>query len=70
MKFKKSRSICEVELACKSCLDLACQKNSHSTDKHFLKRQPPNEKHQKLPWYNGEWKQKDQLLISRLRKQF
>ena len=45
---------CEMERACKSCLDLISQKNTYSTDIHILKRSPPNEYHQMLPQYEGE----------------
>ena len=41
--------------ACKLGLDLVSQKNTYSTGFNLLKRQPPNEKHQVLPYYIGEY---------------
>ena len=40
---------CEMERACKLCLDLISQKKTYSTDINMLKRKPPNENHQMLP---------------------
>ena len=48
---------CEVERACKPCLDLISQK-TFSTDNDLLNRKPPNKKCQMLPWYVGEDKPK------------
>ena len=44
---------CEMERACKSCLDLITQKKTYSTDINLLKRQPSNEKHEMLSHYEG-----------------
>ena len=46
---------CEMERACKLCLDLISQKKTYSTDINILKRRPPNEKHQMLPYYEGKY---------------
>ena len=43
----------EMEKSCKSCLELISQKKTYSTDINMLKRKPPNEKHQMLPYYEG-----------------
>ena len=53
---------CEAETDCKSCLDLVSQKKSYSADVNILKRKPPNEKHQMLPWYIGEYKRKTSIV--------
>ena len=42
---------CEMERACKTCLDLISQKKTYSTDINMLKRKPPNRYHQMLPHY-------------------
>ena len=44
---------CEMERACKTCLDLISQKKKYSTDINTIKRNPPNERHQMLPYYEG-----------------
>ena len=44
---------CEMERACKPCLDLISQKKTYSTDINMLKRHPPNENHERLPHYKG-----------------
>ena len=49
---------CEMSRACKTCLDLVSQKKTYSTDSIMLKRQPPDEKHQMLHLYEGEYKRK------------
>ena len=49
---------CELERACKSCLDLISQKKTYSTDINTLKRKPPNEKHEMLPYYEGIYEPK------------
>ena len=49
---------CEMEKACKSCLDLISQKKTYSTDINMLKRKPPNEQHQMLPHYVGKYEPK------------
>ena len=49
---------CEMERACKKCLDLISQKKTYSTDINMLKRKPPNEKHQVLPHYVGKYEPK------------
>ena len=46
---------CEMEKACKPCLDLISQKKTYSTDINMLKRKPPNEYHQMLPHYEGAY---------------
>ena len=45
---------CEMERACKTCLDLISQKKTYSTGINMLKRKPPNEQHQMLPCYVGK----------------
>ena len=46
---------CEMERACKTCLDLISQKKTHSSDINMLKRKPPNQYHQMLPHYEGKY---------------
>ena len=46
---------CEMEKSCKNCLDLISQKKTYSTDINTLKRKTPNEKHQMLPYYIGNY---------------
>ena len=45
IKPKMNCFICEMERACKSCLNLRSQKKTYSTDINLLKRKPPNECH-------------------------
>ena len=47
-----------MERSCKRCLDLISQKKTYSTDINTLKRKPPNEKHQMLPYYEGVYEPK------------
>ena len=49
---------CEIERSCKPCLDLISQKKTYSTNINTLKRISPNEKHQMLPYYIGEYQPK------------
>ena len=44
-----------MERSCKSCLDLSSQRKTYSTDLNTLKRKPPNEKHEMLRFYKGEY---------------
>ena len=53
---------CEMEKACKFCLDLISQKKTYSTDINMLKRKPPNEYHQMLPYYEGVYKPKQKII--------
>ena len=53
---------CEMERACKLCLDVVSQKKTYSTDMSMLKRKPPNEYHQMLPHYEGEYKPKQNII--------
>ena len=53
---------CEVERACKSCLVAVSQKKTYFTDINMLKGQPPNEKHQLLPFYVREYKPKISII--------
>ena len=46
---------CEMERACKVCLDLKSQNKTYSTDNNTLKRKPPNEKHQMLHRHVGKY---------------
>ena len=46
---------CEMIKACESCLDLISQTKTYSTDINMLKRHPPNEKHEMLPYYEGKY---------------
>ena len=50
---------CEMEKACKKCLDLISQKKTNSTNINMLKRKPPNEQHQMLPHYKGVYEPKE-----------
>ena len=50
---------CEMERSCKSCLDLISQKKSYSTNINLLKRKSPNEKHEMLPYYEGNYEPKE-----------
>ena len=47
-----------MEKACKICLDLISQKKTYSGDINILKRKPPNEHHQMLPYYKGIYEHK------------
>ena len=49
---------CETERACKSCLDLISQKKTYSTDINMLKRKPPNQYCQMLPFYESVYEPK------------
>ena len=49
---------CDMEKACKSCLDLLSQKKTYSTDINMSKRKLPNEYLQMLPHYEGKYKRK------------
>ena len=49
---------CEMKKSCKTCLDLISQKKTYSTNIILLKRKAPNEKHQMLPYYIGEYEPK------------
>ena len=49
---------CEMERACKTGLDLISQKKTYSTDINMLKRKPPNQYHQMLPYYVGKYEPK------------
>ena len=53
---------CELDRACKSCLDLVSQKMTYATDINLLKRQLPKEKHQMLPCNIGEYKPKTSIF--------
>ena len=53
---------CEMKRACKSCSDRISQKKTSSSDINMLKRQPPNEKHQMLPYYKGEYEAKQNKI--------
>ena len=55
MKLKMNCFNCEMERSCKTCLDLISQKKTYSTDINMLKRKPPNEKHQMLPYFEGNY---------------
>ena len=46
---------CEMENSCKICLNLISQKKTYSSDINKLKRKPPNENHQMLPYYVGNY---------------
>ena len=58
----------DMERACKSCLDLISPKKTYSTDIIMLKRKPPNEYHQMLPHYEGEYKPNKVILILNLQE--
>ena len=58
IKPKKNCFNCEMEKSCKSCLDLISQKKTYSTEINMLKRKPPNDYHQMLPHYVGEYEPK------------
>ena len=55
MKSKLNCFNCEMERSCKTCLDLISQEKTYSTDINTLKRKPPHEKHQMLPYYVGKY---------------
>ena len=61
---------CEMERACKKCLDLISQKKTYSTDINMLKRKPPNEKHQMLPCYEGIYESKQKNIDFESAKKF
>ena len=58
LKSKMNCFNCEMERACKSCLDLISKKKTYSTDINMLKRKPPNQYHQMLPFYEGVFEPK------------
>ena len=58
IKPKKNCFNCEMEKACEKCLDLISQKKTYSTDINMLKRKPPNQYHQMLPYYEGNYELK------------
>ena len=47
-----------MERACESRLDLISQNQTYSTDINMLKRQPPKEKNEMLPHYEGVYEPK------------
>ena len=47
-----------MERACKTYLDLISQKKSYSTEINMLKRKPPSQYHQMLPYYVGKYEHK------------
>ena len=49
---------CEMERASKTCLHLISQKKTYSTDINMLKRKPPHQNHQMLPYYVGKYEPK------------
>ena len=51
------------ERACKTCLDLISQKKTYSIDINIFKRQPANEKYEKLPYYESEYKPKQNDIV-------
>ena len=53
---------CGMVRACKSCLHLLSQKKIYSTDINMLKRQPPNEKHEMLPHYEGVYGARQNII--------
>ena len=61
---------CQMKRAFKSCLDPVNQEKTYSTDLSELKRHPPNEKHQILLWYVGEYKPKTSNLNFMAGKEF
>ena len=62
IKTKMNCFNCEMERACKTCSDLISQKKTYSTDINMLKRKPPNEKHQMLPYYEGVYEPKQNII--------
>ena len=53
---------CEMERACESCLELISQKKTHSSDINMLKRKPPNQYHQMLPYYEGKYEPRQNII--------
>ena len=49
---------CEIERACKTCLDRISHKKTDSTNINILKKKPANDYHQMLPYYEGTFKPK------------
>ena len=62
IKTKMNCFNCEMERACKTCSDLISQKKTYSTDINMLKRKPPNEYHQMLPYYEGVYEPKQNII--------
>ena len=52
----------EMTITCKVGLDLVSQKKTYSTDYIMLKRQPFNENHQMLPYYEGEYEFRQNII--------
>ena len=46
----------------KTCLDLISRKKTYSTDINMLTRKPPFEKHQMLPYYENDYKPKQNSI--------
>ena len=63
IKSKMSCFNCEMKKACKACLYLISQKKTYSTDINKLKRKPPNEKHQMLPYYTKEYTSPNKIIL-------
>ena len=61
---------CEMESACKTCLDLISQNKTYFTDVNMLKRKPPDEYHQMLSHYEAVNKPKQITLILNLPERF
>ena len=61
-KREKNCFNCEMVRACKTCSDLISQKRVYSTEINMLKRQPPNENHQTLLHFEGEYKLKQNII--------
>ena len=59
-----------MERACKSCLDLISQKKTYSTDNIVFKRNPANEYHQMLPYYERKLELRPMILILSLQGTF
>ena len=49
---------CEMESACKTCLDRISQKKTYSTDVNMLKKKPANGYYQMLPYYQAKYEHK------------
>ena len=62
IKPKKNCFNCEKEKSCKTCLDLISQKKTYSTDINMLKRKPPDEQHRMLPYYEGKFEPKQNII--------
>ena len=62
IKPKMNCFYCEMKGTCKACLDPIPQKETYSYDNNLLKRKPAIETYQTLPYYECEYKPKQNII--------